>query len=141
MQYRKLNSKYTISSVFESCGGTTRPRCLISLPYTISVLLFAVIAAASPTIEVRPSSDVPVGSSVEFHCLLGNNGPSITKRWEFKQQQVLASSHIKIKPTQTEHILEITSARLSDVGMYSCVVDVNGSEITASENLKVYGMG
>jgi hypothetical protein len=77
---------------------------------------------------------------VEFHCLWGNNGSSVIKRWEFNQQQVEANSHIIIKLTLTYHILQITSVNLSDTGIYSCVVDINGSESEASERLRVYGM-
>jgi hypothetical protein len=34
--------------------------------------------------------------------------------------------------------LQITSVNLSDTGIYSCVVDINGSESEASERLRVY---
>lgn len=86
-----------------------------------------------------PSNNAHEGASTDFYCLLiSNDRPANVTRWEFNGHELVASSHMRLRPADTEHILEIISARRSDTGTYTCVAEVDGVEVTASERLKVY---
>lgn len=106
----------------------------------ISTIVVFCIAAHLPLVWVSvPSNNADEGANTDFYCLLtSNNSPANVTRWEFNGQKLISSSHMKIKPAHTKHILEIKSARQSDSGTYSCIADVDGVSVTASEHLKVY---
>ena len=83
------------------------------------------------------SNGAEVGDKHAFRCLLSsNNSPAHVERWEFNQQQIKIDSRVKIEPA---HVLNIQSVRVSDSGKYTCIARVNGHNVSASENLKVYG--
>lgn len=92
--------------------------------------------AASTSISVKMSTNFAKdGTSTQIYCVQTQTQfPANVTRWLFNGQKLVPSSHISITPD----MLEIKSAHPSNSGTYTCIADVNGDEVTASNYLKVY---
>lgn len=103
--------------------------------------LFLILFLAPPSVLKFPK-DIEVSDGKEFSILVISSDcyPTPNIEWFKDENQIIASEATLLETDNCQHKLSVTSANLSNTGIYKCIISNEFGTTESSTSVKVFGI-